>query len=437
MSQSIHSTSPKNIIFMIADGMGVALVSAYREYVNQHADGLRQPCIYNHHLVGQQSTYSFDGWSTITDSAASSTAMATGSKTANGIIGQDKDGQRLESVVEVAKAHGKKTGLVATAEVSHATPAGFGAHVASRNDYFAIADQYFDDKVGDDFKLDVMLGGGRHHFIRPDRNLGYEFKKAGYDVIHTHSELAESTNSQVLGLFSEFGLPMAIDRNPQVIPSLKEMTQSAIKRLDNEQGFFLMVEGSQIDWGAHHHDIVAAMSEIADFTAAFEAALDFAKADGDTLVIATADHATGGMTMGVNEVASWLPEYIRAVTQTPGKIAKDMLLSHDWMQSLTDNIDFTLSSTELNQIYSTYQQNAFTPEQKRVNLEDTLCEIIDRRSNTGWTTGDHTGEDVNVYAFGPGKEAWAGWRENSHTGQQLKAWAAGQDMTSIDPFEAE
>lgn len=420
---------PKNVVFMIGDGMSVSLVSAYREFKNTEKSYLRTPSIFNKYLVGQHSTYSYDKHESITDSAAASTAMATGVKTINGFIGLDENKNRLESALEVAKQHGKRTGLVATSEISHATPAGFGAHVVDRTQYFDIADQYFDDLVGDAHKIDVMLGGGREHFIRPDRNIAADFIRDGFDIVHTKSELLESQNPQILGLFSQFGLPMAIDRNPAVTPNLAELVNSAIDRLntpENDKGFFLMVEGSQIDWAAHHHDIVSVMSEIDDFADAFQTAIDFAQEDGDTLVIATADHATAGMAMGVGEISNWEPEFVRQVFQTPERIAAKIITSNHWDETILDNIGFRLSSTEARQIYSAFKSHAFSDQEVLARITDAIKEIINRRSNTGWTTGGHTGEDVNIYAYGPGREAWLGWRENSTTGEQLKAFAANK-----------
>lgn len=422
-----QSKLPKNVIFMVSDGMSVSLASAYREFLNQEIGKYRKPDIFNRYLVGQQSTYSLDQWATITDSAASSTAMATGVKTLNGVIGLDSQLQRLESALEVAKKHDKQTGIVVTAEISHATPAGFAAHVESRMSYYDIADQYLDERIDGKHKIDVMFGGGRDHFIRPDRNLTHEFEDAGYDVIHTKHELFNSQKPQAIGLFSEFGVPMAIDRWSNVTPSLGEMVDSAIKRLDTgDNGFFLMVEGSQIDWAAHHQDVVGIMSEIDDYAKAFQVAIDFAKKDGDTLVISTSDHATGGMTMGTNNVDSWLPEYIRAVKSTPEHIAQLTQETNDWVEVIRRNIQFELSSTEKNQLRSIYHSYIYTYEEKVARLTDAIKGIVDRRSNTGWTTGNHTGEDVNIYAYGPGAEYFRGWHENSETGQMLKAFASNQ-----------
>lgn len=422
---------PKNIIFMVADGMSVSLVSGYREFKNSEPEFYRTPCIFNDYLVGQLSTYSFDKFETITDSAAAATAMATGVKTANGLIGLDINKERISSALEIAKENGKRTGLVATSEISHATPAGFGAHVIDRTHYHNIADQYYDERINGEHKIDVMLGGGREHFVRGDRNIATAFASDGYDIVHTKSELLKSNQPQILGLFSQFGLPMAIDRIAAITPSLADLVASAITRLnkqDNDQGFFLMVEGSQIDWAAHHHDIVSVMSEIEDFAQAFEAAINFAKEDGETLVIATADHATGGMTMGVNEISNWAPEYIRKIKKTPERIAVDIYTSNHWEEVVIDNIGFPLSSTEIRQIYAAYRSHAFSVQETLARITEAIREIVDRRSNTGWTTGGHTGEDVNIYAYGPSSQAFAGWRENSTLGQQLKAGAADQSL---------
>lgn len=417
----------KNVIFMVSDGMSVSLASAYREYLNQEPGHLRKTDIFNRHLVGQQSTYSLDPWATITDSAASSTAMATGAKTLNGVLGLDANMKRVDSALEVAKAHGKNTGIVVTAEISHATPAGFAAHVQNRTEYTEIANQYFDDTINGQHKIDVMLGGGRNHFIRDDRDLTKEFQAHGYDIVHTKQELLNSTHPHVLGLFSEFGLPMAVDRWSNVTPSLAEMVGNAIDRLNTgDQGFFLMVEGSQIDWAAHHQDIVGIISEIDDYAKAFETAIEFAKKDGNTLVISTSDHATGGMTMGVNNIDSWLPAYIRKIQSTPEHIAQLTQESNDWIQVIQDNIQFELSSTEQNKLRAIHNTYVYTYEEKVSRLTDAIKEIVDRRSNTGWTTGNHTGEDVNVYAYGPAAQYFSGWHENSDTGKMLKALAANQ-----------
>ena len=156
-------------------------------------------------------------------------------------------------------------------------PCAYGAHNVSRKNMAEIADDYFDDQIDGQHKVDVLLGGGSELFARKDRDLVKEFSQAGYGHVTDKKSLNENQDDKILGLFAPGGLPKMIDRTEEV-PSLADMTEAALQRLDkNEKGFFLMVEGSQIDWAGHSNDIVGAMSEMQDFEAAFEKAIDFAK----------------------------------------------------------------------------------------------------------------------------------------------------------------
>lgn len=424
------NTQPKNIIFMVSDGMSPSMASAYREYSCRREDGFHDACIFNQYLIGQQSTHSDDEMETITDSGASSTAMACGVKTRNGYVGLDKEKERVTSALEMAKASGKKTGICVTAEITHATPAGFAAHIEDRMDFTGIADQYFDDRIDGEMKIDVMAGGGRSHFLRDDRNLVREFREAGYDIAFTHKDFKDAEGSRALGLFSERALPYALDRDYRTMPTLKEMVESSIEKLnqDNDKGFFLMVEGSQIDWGAHVNDIVTTLGEIEDYAEAFEAAIDFAKEDGETLVISTSDHATGGMTMGTNDVANWYPQYIQAMQFTPTFLARDIMLRRDIEDTLAALVGFKLSETEFNEIYAASRDYHLSREEVEKNVKEQLSELINRRSNTGWTTENHTGEDVNIYGYGPGSRLFQGWQDNTQLGQLLKQLAAGEEI---------
>jgi alkaline phosphatase len=132
------------------------------------------------------------------------------------------------------------------------------------------------------------------------------------------------------------------------------------------------------------------------------------------------------MTMGVNNIDSWLPAYIRKIQSTPEHIAQLTQESNDWIQVIQDNIQFELSSTEQNKLRAIHNTYVYTYEEKVSRLTDAIKEIVDLRSNTGWTTGNHTGEDVNVYAYGPAAQYFSGWHENSDTGKMLKALAANQ-----------
>lgn len=397
----------KNIIFLIGDGMGVSYTSGYRYFKDDSNTQAIDPTLLDRYLVGQQSTYPNDPNHNVTDSAASATAMATGVKTYNSAISVGKDHKKLKTVLEAAKEQGKATGLVATAQITHGTPAAFGSHSFNRKNMAAIADDYFDERINGNHKIDVLLGGGLAFFLRKDRNLVQEFVNDRYSYLTNLQELKQDKNTQVLGLFSKAGLPKMLDR-PNGVPSLADMTSSAIERLNqNPNGFFLMVEGSQIDWAAHDNDIVGAMSEMEDFEKAFQVAIDYAKLDGETLVVATADHSTGGFTIGAKGEYNWFSDVLKAVKRTPDYIARQIVNGADVKKTLTKYIKFELTAEEIKAV------KVAARKQKASEIDSVIEQIINNRTFTGWTTKGHTGEDVNVYAFGPESQRFTGQIDNT------------------------
>jgi alkaline phosphatase len=408
----------KNVIFLVGDGMGVSYTSAYR-YLKDNPDTPEaERTELDKYLVGNQMTYPEDPEQNVTDSASAATAMSAGIKTYNNAIAVDNDGSEVKTVLEAAKENGKATGLVATSEITHATPASFGAHDESRKNMNAIADDYYDELVNGDHKIDVMLGGGLSNFVRNDRNLTEEFKKDGYSFVNNKEDMLNDKNDKVLGLFAEGGMDKMIDRREET-PSLEEMTNSAINRLNKDKdGFFLMVEGSQVDWAGHDNDIVAAMSEMEDFEKAYKAAIEFAKKDKHTLVVATADHSTGGYSIGANGIYNWFGAPIKAAKRTPDFMAAEIAKGADAEATLKKYIDFTsvgLPELTPEEIESVKAAAAKKP----VDIDNAIEKIFDKRSNTGWTTGGHTGEDVPVYAFGPGKERFYGHIENTDNAKNI------------------
>jgi len=250
----------------------------------------------------------------VTDSAASATALASGSKTNNGMIGMLPDGRKTVTLMQIARDRGMKTGLVSTSSITHATPASFMTHVTSRKFEPIIAGQLIRSGT------DVLLGGGKSFFVpksdttsrRPDeKNLIEEAQRNGYQLAFDKSELVNLTSGKVLGLFAASGL-----KNEEHEPSVNAMTQKALNLLKGtDEGFFLMVEGSQIDWGGHANEPDYVIREMIAFDEAVKTALEFAKADGETLVIVTADHETGGMGLhsggndGSNLKFGWTTDY--------------------------------------------------------------------------------------------------------------------------------
>lgn len=276
---------PDNIILFIGDGMGVAHVTAGKT-VNGTLN------LEQFKTMGLLTTHSYDEY--ITDSAAAATALATGFKTYNGAIAVSPQKKSLKTVLEYAEEQGKSTGLVATSSITHATPACFAAHVDQRSKQDVIAEHLIQSGV------DVLFGGGMGYFLPAshtnskrvdEKNLMTQLEQ-DYTVIRTPAEFKKlGTLPRAVGLFAIDELPPV--ENQEI--SLAEMTQKAIDILSkNENGFFLMVEGSQIDWGGHDNDSDYIIREMIDFDTAVGVGLAFAKKRKDTLVLATADHETGG-----------------------------------------------------------------------------------------------------------------------------------------------
>jgi alkaline phosphatase len=401
-----HSTKKvKNIILLIGDGMGFSYTTGLRYLNHDSKKGLMNPTIFDQYFVGSQSTYSLDTESNITDSAAAGTALSTGYKTNNGTLGLNIHKQAVPTVLEYAKFRGKSTGLVGTSQINHATLAAFAAHLESREQYDQIADDYLDERINGKHKIDVMLGGGTSYFDRKDRNLIEEFVKDRFGYVTNLQELLTNKNAQLLGLFAPIELPKYIDRD-STVPSLSQMTKSALERLQqNPKGFFLLVEGSQIDWAGHDNDIVGAMSEVKDFEAAFKTAVHFALNREDTIVIATADHSTGGMSIDRNGNYKWNPSVIKSITNTPHVIAAQLHQTKD-LTTLNNYMHFNLYEEDLKNLQSTLE----------MEVEDTrqaLINIINHYSSTGWTTKGHTGEDVPICAYGLNRHLFSGRMENS------------------------
>ncbi len=403
-----HGQTPKNIIVLIADGAGPSFTSAYRIFKNGKAGKDLPMSFFDPYLVGQLMTHPFQEDPTVTDSAAAGTAMATGHKTINGQIGMDSEGNAVDSILDIAKQKGKATGLVATSTITHATPAAYGATVEDRNNEAGIADNYFDDKINDQAKIDVLLGGGLLNFKRDDRDLTKEFVDAGFDFVQNKEELLKSEKQQVLGLFAEEAMAPELDR-PENEPALAEMTDAAIKKLSqDEEGFFLMVEGSQVDWAGHAEDPVYAMTDMAAYEKAVEVAMNFAKENGETLVISTADHETGGLVIGQDYM--WDPTPIKQMKKTTGFIAKEMAETKDVDGTLKKYVEFELTSDEKSEL-----ENALLPGgEGEEGIAVVLTKAVNTRSYTGWGgKGSHTAVDPNVYAFGPGYEKYLGLVDNT------------------------
>lgn len=323
---SYAQNKPKNIIFMVGDGMGPA-----QTYAGMIANGNKLN-LERVKICGFHKSYSAND--IITDSAAGATAFSTGKKTYNGAIGVNTDTIPQETILETAEKKGFNSGIVVTCSMGHATPASFYSHVPKRKAFEDIALDFLPSNI------DFAVGGGMKYYANrtDNRNLIDELKEKGYDV-YTKSE-------DVDGIKKLPAITFIADEEPDSVLGtrgdvLVRSTKKALELLGKEdKPFFLLVEGSQIDWAGHANNAKGIMAEMIDFDKAIGAAFDFAEKDGNTLVIVTADHETGGFTI-----------------------------------------------------------NGGSIEEKRIE--------------SAFTTGHHTGVMIPVYAFGPGAEAFGGIYENT------------------------
>ncbi len=293
------SLEPKYIILMIADGMGMADVTAARIYKN----GLTGETLEFEQLehIGYQRTFSKN--SAITDSAAAASAMATGYKVNNGELSLDTvNNLNYETILELAKKNNFNTALIATSSITHATPAAFASHVTSRSCQNEIAQQLISTEV------DYLFGGGLQYFntnIVDDCGSSGDVlaiaNENGYKIIYNKNELISLSNEEkVLGLFASNGLTPMLNRSDTITePTLSEMTEKSLKLLSStEKSFFIMIEGSQIDWANHANDYNYQVNELIEFNNAYIKVKEWINNDpsrhDNTLLIITSDHETGG-----------------------------------------------------------------------------------------------------------------------------------------------
>ena len=297
-------SQPKSIILFIGDGMGVSQITAavmmgVGDNFLRFTNG------------GLSVTRSSRSW--LTDSAASATALASGKRTYIKAIGVDDDRVPLKNIVEIARGYGMSTGLVATSSITHATPASFAAHVEWRGDEMEIARQLSESNVN------VIIGGGRKYFLpkkengarKDNRNLLNEMAGRGFKVAYNMDDLFNLNFEKVENLIALLD-HNAINKKEHPEQNLSDMTDVAIKILSkNKNGFFLMVEGSQIDWESHDNEYEKMLFQMKDFNDALGIGLDYLDSNNDILILVTADHETGGLSLhqGTDKTSNFNPKW--------------------------------------------------------------------------------------------------------------------------------
>jgi len=396
---------PKNIIMVVADGMGPAYTTAYRNFVDNPNTPEIERVVFDDILVGNASTYPAPVSGYVTDSAAAATALATGVKSYNGAIGVNANKQPVNSVMYHAKMKGMRTGLAVTSQIVHATPASYIAHNESRKNYNEIAEDFYDVRANGEFVADVMLGGGTSYFEREDRDILAQFIDAGYEYADSYNRLASvPVGSNVIGLFAPVALPAVLDDKRK--NRLEYLAQHAIKHLENDNGFFLLIEASQVDWAGHANDIGSVVAEMHDLAITMEYLRGYVESNPDTLVILTADHSTGGLTLGANGEYRWSPKFLENMSASAMTIALGMTKEEKPGEYVATQLGLSLTDEELATLDSVANQD----EEARFRA---ITAFLDTKTNTGWTTSGHTGVDVEVFAFGAGYQSLMGQIDNT------------------------
>lgn len=425
--------SAKNVIVCVGDGMGFGTIQIARNALSGPDGRFTFELFPNTAIV---TTHSLDAL--VTDSAAAATAIATGYKTNNGMISMLPAGAVLPTILEALQDAGKATGMVVTNTVYDATPASFGSHWNTRGGSPFIAAQLLERN------LDVLLGGGRDQF-RPTgvedgkrtdgRNLMTEAAAAGYSVVTDRQGLESAPDSKILGLFHPSYMNYQLDRIflGTAEPTLAEMTAKALSVLKaDDDGFFLLIEGSRIDHAAHAGDIGGMVAEIADFDDAVALAHRFAAENGDTLVIVTADHDTMGLSatepfdykrMSEFKVS---PEFmsLKFAKSANGKSfdpesIRTVFAEYAGIADVTD-ADIALIQSQFGQAAYKIGYAVGAVLSNRLNAGIVSAEVQIKSPSSG----GHTGNPVPLYAFGPGADAFGGVLDNTQLADKIAA-AAG------------
>jgi len=442
---SLESKKIKYVFLMIGDGMGVNQVYTTELYKASLEGKIGNVPLNLSQLPVQSYATTYSASNYITCSSAAGTALASGHKTANGVLGKDSSlTVSFETVAEKAHKKGFKVGILTSVSIDHATPASFYAHQNSRNDYYEISMQL--PESGFDY-----FGGGGFEYPQgrdkqqPDafdqaRQMGYRIIKSqqAFDSLKPGDEKIMAINPKT---YPKGEFYWNIDQVEGSI-SLADFTRKGIELIDNPKGFFMMVEGGKIDWACHANDAASAIHEVLAFDDAVSVALEFYKQHPDeTLVIVTADHETGGMASGVKGMDDKLNLKLLAnqkvslqefhnklyqyrATNPTASFEEVLALIQDNFGLGDVNKGLELSQKDKDWLYEGYANYFLKKEMEDTtkeydehdntkNLAERCVALLDTRAGVGWTTGDHTGMPVPVRVIGPGQDLFKSYMDNT------------------------
>lgn len=412
---------PKNVILLIGDGMGIGQMEVARLF--EHGKGGR---LFMESLPHSALVHTYSANNFVTDSAAAGTALAIGAKTENESIGVTADGKEADSILDLFKKDGKKGGVISTNTVTDATPAAFTASVPNRwSGQSEVARQQLQNDI------DVLLGGGRSYFEPAKQNgidLIAKYKEKGYTYVKDKDELMKAKGDKLLGLFHPSYMNYKIDRDEAKTnePTLTEMTEKAVEFLSKEKkGFFLMVEGARIDHASHAADFTSIWKETVEFDDAVKYSVNWAKNNGDTLILVLADHET----MGISATEAMNIKALKNILATPEYMASKLEKaegSEEFSRESVRNVFSTYANIDLtDEQIDAFNERAKDNEGKvyaayRVGWEigSVIAEYhhagaVNSAARSLSSTGGHTGNMVPVFSFGAGSEAFDGVLDNT------------------------
>ena len=442
---------PKYVFLFIGDGMAMTQINSAEIYSNAVSSkdvNIKKLRFSQFPVAGMTTTY--EAGSFITDSASAGTAMATGNKTLSGVINMDPGKtKRFTTIAETAKAAGYKIGIVSSVSLDHATPASFYAKVPSRGDMYDIAVQIASSN------FDYFGGGG---FVQPKGKKGDQpdalelMKKSGYAIVTAKKDFAalKAGSGKVVAinetLQDSMAMPYEIDRAKDDL-ALADYAKKGIELLDNDKGFFMMVEGGKVDWACHANDAAASIKDVIAFDEAVAEAIKFLeKHPNDTLIVVTGDHETGGMTIGFagtkystffDKIAPQKGSFTAFDTNVLGpykKTNKDKGNIADLLPTVEDYFGLKakdLSPLEKDQLEKAFARSLKGEVEKSAQEQDyllyggyepftvKLTQILNQKAGIGWTTYSHTGVPVATFAMGAGQELFGGYYDNTDIYKKL------------------
>ncbi len=435
----IEEGRAKNVIVLVSDGMSSGTLNM-ADMLLRRRDGRPSNWIdlYEKNEASRALMDMASANRLVTDSSAASSSWGCGKRINNGGVNWGPDGEAYKPVLPVFRDAGKSTGLVTTAEITHATPAGFAANVESRGLGEKIAEQYLEREI------DVLLGGGNRHFAADHRDdahdLYADYKKKGYHVAHTKNEFLSAANdkTRLLGVFANGHLPYSLDQSNtlelrQNVPTLTEMTEVALNKLSrNPEGFILQIEGGRVDHAAHGNDIGGLLHDQTAFDDAIGLVRKFTENRDDTLVIITTDHgnANPGLSSGSNDDFDRVQKFSYTNAWVHSQIDENSSVSkiRDVVYVAT-KIDITKDQAEA-------YRKAVRGEYEAIygvfsHPRSVLGQILANYTNVNFMSRSHTADYVELAAYGPGSEAINGLVKNTELFNVMTKAANVTDFVEI------